>query len=99
MLRISLFVLLLFLSGLELSAQSGGFSYLEFVQNKGQWDSSVLYRADLDAGAVFLQKKGFTVLQQDTADLIRIHRLLHGEDRGAGKNFTGKPGSGLPGDP
>jgi gliding motility-associated-like protein len=90
---------LLFLSGLELSAQSGGFSYLEFVQNKGQWDSSVLYRADLDAGAVFLQKKGFTVLQQDTADLIRIHRLLHGEDRGAGNNFAGKPGSGLPGDP
>jgi len=99
MLRISLFFTLLFLSALELTAQSGGYSYLEFVQNKGQWDSSVLYRAGLDAGAVFIQKKGFTVLQQDTADLLRIHRLMHGEDRGVAKNFTGKPGSGLAGDP
>ena len=97
--RIGLFFTLFFLSVVRLEAQTQGYSYLEFVQNKGQWDSSVLYRADLDAGAVFIQKKGFTVLQQDTADLRRIHRLLHGEALDAGKAFRGKPGSGAPDDP
>lgn len=96
MLRICLFFTLLVLSVLQLAAQSG---YLEFVQNKGQWDSSVFYRAELDAGAVFIQKKGFTILQQDTADLRRIHMLMHGERRGLPVGHAGKPGSGNADDP
>jgi gliding motility-associated-like protein len=97
--RISLVFTLLFLSALQLVAQSGGYSYLEFVQNKGQWDSSILYRADLDAGAVFIQKKGFMILQQDTADLRRIHGLLHGEKQAGVAKHAGKPGSGNADDP
>ncbi len=86
--RITLIVLLFTFSALQLSAQSGGYSYLEFVENKGQWDSSVIYRAELSAGDVFIQKKGFTILQHDTADLRRIHDLLHGESQMKGAAFN-----------
>ena len=63
----------------QLSAQSGGYSNLEFVENKGQWDPLVKFRAELTAGTLFMQQKGFTVLMHDTNDLSRIRRLLHGD--------------------
>src|SRR5882757_11328169 len=78
--RITLIVLLFTFSALQLSAQSGGYSNLEFVENKGQWDTSLVkFRAEMSAGSFFMQKKGFTVLQHDTSDLRRIHGFLHGD--------------------
>ncbi|WP_431214346.1 hypothetical protein ACQ86N_05740 [Puia sp. P3] len=63
----------------QLSAQSGGYSSLEFVENKGQWDTLVKFRAEMTAGSLFMQHKGFTVVMHDTNDLRRIRRLLHGD--------------------
>ncbi|HEV9036333.1 MAG TPA: SBBP repeat-containing protein, partial [Puia sp.] len=77
--RISLIVTYSILSSLYASAQTGGYAYLEFVENKGQWDSSVRFRADLAAGNLFMQRTGFTVLLRDTTDMRRIGRLLHGD--------------------
>lgn len=78
--RISLIVLFFIFSALQLSAQSGGYSNLEFVENKGQWDTALVkFRAEMSAGSFYMQKKGFTVLQHDTADLRRIHGFLHGD--------------------
>lgn len=31
---------------------------IHFTENKGQWDSKVMFRADLNNGAVFLEKEG-----------------------------------------
>jgi gliding motility-associated-like protein len=78
------------LSVLYGSAQSG-YSNLEFVENKGQWDTTIRFRALMTTGAFFLRNGGFSVLQHDTADLIRIGKLVHGEpihaaDAGAGGN-------------
>ncbi|HWK04065.1 MAG TPA: PKD domain-containing protein [Puia sp.] len=78
--RITLIVLLFTLFALQLSAQSGGYSNLEFVENKGQWDTSLIkFRAEMSSGVFFMQKKGFTVLQYDTSDLRLIHSFLHGD--------------------
>jgi gliding motility-associated-like protein len=85
------------LTALQLSAQSGGYSYLEFVENKGQWDSTVRFRAEMTAGKIYMQHKGFTVLMEDTTDLIRIGELLHGDFARAGvraPNYPGHPGGG-----
>ncbi|HTI09450.1 MAG TPA: PKD domain-containing protein [Puia sp.] len=92
--RISLFALLFTFSALHLSAQSGGYSNLEFVENKGQWDTSLVkFRAEMSAGSFFMQKKGFTVLQHDTSDLRRIHAFLHGDHGVSGGTGSGS-GSG-----
>ena len=84
--RISLIVLFFIFSGLELSAQSGN-SNLEFVENKGQWNEQVRFRAEMSAGAFFLQSKGYMVVLNDTTDLRRIQRILHGSP-GAGNAFV-----------
>jgi gliding motility-associated-like protein len=76
--RIFLFGCLLTLSVFQLCAQTGGTSNLEFVENRGQWDSTVRFRAQMSTGAFFLGKKGFTVVLHDTADLNMIQATRHG---------------------
>jgi len=93
MLRISLFFTLLFLSVLKLTAQSGGYSNLEFIENKGQWDPAIRFNAGISTGNVFMQQKGFTVLLHDTNDMKRIGLLLHGDLAAAGVS----PGTGAGG--
>jgi gliding motility-associated-like protein len=95
--RIGLIVTWFTLTALSLSAQSGGYSYLEFVENKGQWDSSVRFQARMPAGNIFMQHKGFTVLMEDTTDLLRIGELLHGDFARAGvsaPSYPSHPGGG-----
>ncbi|HEX9511984.1 MAG TPA: PKD domain-containing protein [Puia sp.] len=58
-------------------AQDGA-SNIEFVENKGQWDSRVDFRGDMMVGAFFLQKKGFTVLLHNVDDLVRMTNAHHG---------------------
>jgi hypothetical protein len=71
-------VFLCFISAaLTLSAQSGS-TPLQFVENKGQWDAQVSYRAEMSNGAFFLHKNGFSVLLQSANDLQRIHAASHG---------------------
>jgi len=50
----------------------------EFIQNKGQWDSRVEYRADFGSGSFFLENQGFTVAMHNVADLKRLSEQMHG---------------------
>jgi gliding motility-associated-like protein len=50
----------------------------EFIQNKGQWDNRVQYRADFSTGSFFLENDGFTVLMHDTRDLEKVSDQMHG---------------------
>ncbi len=57
-----------------------GFSQMQFIQNKGQWDTKVNYRGDFSTGSFFLENQGFTVLLHDSADLGALYQRLHGTD-------------------
>jgi gliding motility-associated-like protein len=47
---------------------------LSFVENKGQWHSNVLYRADLGGlNAVFLEKQIFTFVYYNENDVAQLH--------------------------
>ena len=52
---------------------------MEFVENKGQWDTKVNFRGDFTTGSFFLENKGFTVLLHNPADLQRLGEVMHGE--------------------
>ncbi|HJU45920.1 MAG TPA: PKD domain-containing protein, partial [Chitinophagaceae bacterium] len=69
--------LAVFLLTLQLTAQEN-YNNLEFIENKGQWHKDVLYKGDLNNGAFFLRNTGFTVLQNNPADLGRVAEMLHG---------------------
>lgn len=40
-------------------------SSIEFIENKNQWNKNVLYKADIGAGALFLEKSKFTFVFKD----------------------------------
>ena len=72
---IVLILLVFFLQ--RLCAQDGS-GNLEFIENKGQWDRSVRYKADISTGSFLLHGDGFSVMLQHPDDLKRIHDLGHG---------------------
>ncbi len=51
---------------------------MEFVQNKGQWNSKVNYKGDFSTGAFFLENKGFTVLLNKPDDVKKLSEFTHG---------------------
>jgi len=86
--RIGLIFLVFNLSVLYLSAQSS-YSNLEFVENKGQWDTTIKFRAQMTAGYFFLRNGGYSVFLHDTGDLRRVNRFLHtGSSGGGGKGAS-----------
>ena len=62
-------------------AQDGA-SNIEFVENKGQWDSRVKFKGDIGIGAIFLEKNGYSALLYNLDDLNRITNNHHGVKQG-----------------
>lgn len=61
-----------------LSITASANAQAEFVQNKGQWDSKVEYRADFGSGVFYLENQGFTVALHNVADLKKLSEQMHG---------------------
>lgn len=57
---------------------SGEETRVKFTENKGQWDSRVLYRAQLDGGALFLENNCFTYSFYEKEKLRANH--IHSTD-------------------
>ncbi len=57
------------------------FAQIQFTENKGQWNKSVSYKSDIENGAFFLQKNGFTVLLHDAVQLQKLSAFYHGHDK------------------
>jgi gliding motility-associated-like protein len=55
-----------------------GFNNIEFVENKGQWNSLVKYTGEITNGAYFLRNNGFTVLQHNPGDFAKMIEAAHG---------------------
>jgi len=53
---------------------------VEFIQNKGQWNSRVEYRGDFSTGSFFLENEGFTVAIHNVADLKLLSEQMHGHN-------------------
>lgn len=54
-----------------------GFSGVEFIENKNQWDKNVLYKADISGGAVFLEKNCLTFSFKDVKAIDKIDAFKH----------------------
>lgn len=53
---------------------------LKFMENVGQWEKPVRYRADLPGGRLWLRETGFTYAFQDMAQLNQLHEhYYHGD--------------------
>ena len=54
------------------------FAQLQFIENKGQWNNKVDFRSDINSGAFFLEKDGFTILLENSSDLRIFSDHIHG---------------------
>ena len=74
---------IIFKSVLILSAvfvAQSAMAQMEFIENKGQWDSKVQFKGDFSTGSFFLENQGFTVLLHNPADLKKISERMHGHN-------------------
>lgn len=55
------------------------YNNIEFIQNKGQWDSQVLYMGNVSNGAFFLREGGFTMVQHNPVDFANLARFIHNQ--------------------
>lgn len=75
-----IFFILSFLLGIAAFGQN-----IEFIENKGQWDSQVLFQGQVNAGAFFVHSNGFTVVQHNADDWKQLHEITHE------RSLNGKP--------
>ena len=63
-----------------LPAIAQDYNNIEFIENKGQWDSRVKFRGEVNAGAVFVRSTGFTILQHNQQDYAALQSMTHGHN-------------------
>jgi gliding motility-associated-like protein len=73
--QLLIFVLMLAIC-FDVAAQN--YDNIEFVENKGQWDSRVKFKGEVSAGAVFIRSTGFTILQHNQQDFEALQSMMHG---------------------
>lgn len=78
------FYLLLYFS--VFAAVPISFAQLEFIENRGQWAGDFQFKTDIPNGAFFLERNGFTVLQQKQEDMDKLQARMHGHVHGSDKD-------------
>ena len=60
---------------------------ISFIENKGQWNNNVAFRAPLGTGSVYLEKNVFTYSQIDAEDLDIVHHHSGEEEKHQKNDF------------
>ncbi len=76
--------LLIFISASFYYSQSQN---LQFIENKGQWNSSVKFKADVNGNSLFLEKDGYRVLLNEPSELKKIADNLSGHEKDSLNNY------------
>jgi gliding motility-associated-like protein len=71
-------LLLAALLGPVFIASGQSYNNIEFVENKGQWDSRIRYQGNVSNGAVLVRNGGFTIIQHNPSDVAALKDLMHG---------------------
>jgi gliding motility-associated-like protein len=74
------------------SMAQGGATTFEFTENKGQWDNRIKYMGQLPAGEIYLHKDGFTIVQHNAEELLKLMRHHHLAKEVAEPRSRKKPG-------
>jgi gliding motility-associated-like protein len=70
------------------AAEAQNYNNIEFIENKGQWDSRVKFKGNVSAGALFIRSAGFTVLQYNQQDYDAMRSLIHGHSDADNKTIN-----------
>ena len=62
--------------------------YLQFVENKGQWDESVKYKASFSGNDLLIKPSGYKVVLRDKDDLKNIAEYFSGHHIDSSSRLT-----------
>ncbi len=54
------------------------YAQLQFIENKGQWNANIQYKANFSSGSFLMEQNGFLVVQHKISDLQKLGELVHG---------------------
>jgi len=83
LIRYHYITLLLLILSTAVKAQNGS---IEFIENKGQWDNQIKFRSEVPAGSFFIRTGGFTVLQHNEQDLLKLQEMVKGHNFNSADN-------------
>ncbi|MFT4152422.1 PKD domain-containing protein [Parafilimonas sp.] len=66
-----------------LSSQGLLAQYLQFVENKGQWDNAIKFKSDFKGGALYLTPSGYKVALHDKDDMKKLADYFGGHSDSA----------------
>jgi gliding motility-associated-like protein len=72
------FFLYFFILSSFLSKANPSYNSIEFIENRGQWEGSFVYKALTSGSDVFLRKDGFTYLVGASSNSYKVHEYKHG---------------------
>ncbi len=75
------------LLSLLLIAQVSRAQYIQFIENKGQWDNRVNYAGEINGGGFFLEKNGYRVLLTNSDDWEKIADHYSGHTHNTSSNL------------
>lgn len=52
-------------------------NYLQFIENKGQWDQQIKFKGEMSTGSFALEATGYRVMLHNKEDLSRIGESMH----------------------
>lgn len=55
---------------------------IEFIENKGQWEDKIRYKATVSNGQLYIRDNGVTMVQYNPADFSNVMKLLHDRTEG-----------------
>lgn len=75
----TIYILLLYflLPAASLKAQ---YNNIEFIENKGQWDSRIKFSGQVSSGMFYVEQNGFRVVQHNPEDWAKIGELTHSHE-------------------
>lgn len=59
-------------------------NYIQFIENKGQWDKQIRYKGEISTGSFALESSGYRVMLYNKDDLNRIGEKVHHRTAEAG---------------
>jgi len=81
-----LFIICLFIPNIILSQTESNRGLL-YIENKGQWDEEIKFKAEIEGANLWIAANSFTFDFVSQEDILQLHELMHDKKNNADSNF------------
>jgi gliding motility-associated-like protein len=78
--RLKIYIVFLVISLFPPVLSAGNHPSLQFIENKGQWEPDILFRAEIRNGYLFITNQGLVYVFYEAGLMDAGHHMLHGDE-------------------